>query len=240
VKNLLVIMGKEPVPGAVKTRLQPRLSEQEAAALYRCLLLDRIEAVRDLPDIDRAIAFFPPSARSWFSRMAPEDFALFPQRGKDLSSRLADIVTARLNGRPEALSIIDSDSPDLPPPLVQESFRRLHSGADVVFGPCADGGYYLVGMREAHPLLFEGIPWSTAEVLQASLAKASSLGLKTALLPPWRDIDTFDDLQAFYRRPADSSPGAPAPGRHTRAYVNRLAEGGKKDLGRDPSPGSSR
>jgi rSAM/selenodomain-associated transferase 1 len=239
VKNLLVIMAKEPVPGAVKTRLQPQLSGQQAAALYRCLLLDRIEAVRDLPDIDRAIAFFPPSARSWFSRLAPEDFVLFPQRGEDLSSRLANIVTARLDGRREAVSIIDSDSPDLPAALVLESFRRLHSGADVVFGPCADGGYYLVGMKAAHPRLFEGIPWSTAGVLPASLARASSLGLTTALLPSWRDIDTFEDLQAFCRRPGDSSPGAPAPGRHTRAYVDRLAEGGKKDLGRSSSPGSS-
>lgn len=155
-----------------------------------------------------------------------------------MSSRLADIVTARLDSR-DAVSIVDSDSPDLPPSLVLESFRRLHSGADVVFGPCADGGYYLVGMKAAHPRLFEEIPWSTAGVLQASLAKASSLGLKTALLPPWRDIDTFEDLQAFYRRPGDPSPGGPAPGRHTRAYVNQLAEGGKRGLGRGSSPGSS-
>jgi uncharacterized protein len=69
----------------------------------------------------------------------------------------------------EAVSIINSDSPDLPMSLVAESFQLLFHQADVVFGPCNDGGYYLIGMKKICPELFVDIPWSTGSVLSKSL-----------------------------------------------------------------------
>lgn len=226
-EDLLVIMAKEPRPGRVKTRLQPRLSPEESADLYHCFLRDRIEGVRGLSGIKKAIAYSPPSAARFFARLAPADFALFPQRGKDLSDRLTAAASFQGERPHGAISIIDSDSPDLPPSLVLDSFRLLRGGADVVFGPCHDGGYYLVGMRRPCPGLFDAIPWSTDRVLSASLARAASLKLKAEVLPPWRDTDTFDDLQALYFRlrnlPLDDGRG----GQDTLAFLERLLGEGK-------------
>ena len=82
-------------------------------------------------------------------------------------------------------------------------------------------------MKGPAPGLFEGIPWSTGEVLQRSLERASSLGLKTELLPPWWDIDTFADLEACFARLQEDPALGGARGRHTRAWLGRLAREGR-------------
>jgi glycosyltransferase A (GT-A) superfamily protein (DUF2064 family) len=64
-----------------------------------------------------------------------------------------------------------------------------------VFGEGADGGYYLVGVKQKHSTLFDGIDWSTSLVLTQSLDKAAQAGLSVALTPVWYDIDTIEDFQ---------------------------------------------
>jgi glycosyltransferase A (GT-A) superfamily protein (DUF2064 family) len=60
-----------------------------------------------------------------------------------------------------------------------------------------DGGYYLIGLTKPVPDLFIDIPWSTDQVCVLTRKKAEALGLKTALLPVCRDLDTVDDLLAL-------------------------------------------
>ncbi len=199
-KLLLVVMAKAPVPGTVKTRLVPHLSPQEATDLYRCLLKDRITTIQTLTGVALAIAFTPSDARDAFTPFADNGLRLFPQKGKHLGERLNNIFVEKLADEFDAVSIIDSDTPDLPASTIRASFERLMSGqADVVFGPCYDGGYYLVGMRRPHPQLFANIPWSTDRVLPDTLERTRALGVRPDLLPRWNDLDTIDDLIAFYR-----------------------------------------
>jgi rSAM/selenodomain-associated transferase 1 len=225
-KRLLVVMAKDPVPGQVKTRLQPRLSPADAADLYLCFLEDRLRDVASLPDIDRAVAFAPESAAHRFASLAPEGFLLFPQRGRDLGEKLNSLFSTTLALGYEAVVITDSDSPDLPRSLLRHAFASLAGGSDVVFGPCRDGGYYLVGMKTAAPGLFANIPWSSSRVLEKSLAGADRLGLKADLLSPWQDIDTFEDLRAFYRRRRGTVPGEDTRGQQTLSFLEKLAEAG--------------
>jgi rSAM/selenodomain-associated transferase 1 len=203
-KALVVVVAKEPIPGKVKTRLCPELSPTDAAGLYKCFLLDRIREISTLPGVDRGIAYTPENALETFSAMAGDGFDLFPQRGEGLGERLNNIFLDKLGEGYDAVAIIDSDTPDLPSSLIKESFRLLLSKqTEVVFGPCHDGGYYLVGMREPHPALFSGIPWSTSNVLSMSLKKSRKLGLNVNLLSYWNDLDTFEDVLKFYRKYKD-------------------------------------
>lgn len=223
VKSLLVVVAKAPVPGEVKTRLTPEFSPQQAADLYHCFLQDRMRAIGSLKDIDLAIAFTPDDARETFAPFARRGFKLFAQRGKNLGERLNNIFLDQLAGDYHAVSIIDSDSPDLPGSTVEESFTRLLSdGADVVFGPCYDGGYYLVGMRKPHPSLFRDIPWSTESVLAQTLKKAKQLNLKTVLLPWWNDLDTFEDLIDFFNKYKNQPFEENGAGEKTRAFLSRM------------------
>ena len=221
--KLLVVVAKEPVPGKVKTRLFPELSPAVAADLYRCFLHDRIQEVSTLNEVDSAIAYTPEDARETFITLALDGFELFAQQGKHLGERLNNIFLEKLSQGYKAVSIVDSDSPDLPKSLIKESFELLLSKqADIVFGPCYDGGYYLVGMRKPNPELFRNIPWSTENVLSVTLEKARKMGLNVKLLSTWNDLDTFEDLIEFYNMYKDRPLSKDWAGNKTFAFLSRL------------------
>jgi glycosyltransferase A (GT-A) superfamily protein (DUF2064 family) len=111
---------------------------------------------------------------------------------------------------------MSSDSPTLPAAFVAEAFERLRDGADVVLGPCDDGGYYLIGLRAPQPRLLREVPMSTPTVTRDTLALADELGLRVALLPQWYDIDTAADLA---RLRAELRAAAPEVAPRTRAFL---------------------
>ena len=211
----VAIMAKAPRPGAVKTRLCPPLLAAEAAALYRCFLLDKIAAVRELVGAQPALAYTPDEARAEFATLAP-DFSLVPQRGRDLGVRLHTTLTDLLAaGHPGAIAV-DSDTPTLPREFLQQAVDCLaQPGADIVLGPTEDGGYYLIGVRAAHRELFDGVPWSTPEVLEITLRRATAAGLQAVCLPTWFDVDTPDDLRRLHTV-LDGRPAVAPAGRTAR------------------------
>jgi uncharacterized protein len=191
----VAIMAKAPRPGAVKTRLCPPLLAAEAAALYRCFLLDKIAAVQALSGVRPMVAYTPDEAQAEFAVLAP-DFALVPQRGPDLGARLHTTLASLLAaGHPGAIAV-DSDTPTLPREFLQQAVDCLTGpGPDVVLGPTEDGGYYLIGVRVANRALFDDMPWSTSAVLEITLRRAAAAGLQTVCTPAWFDVDTPDDLR---------------------------------------------
>jgi rSAM/selenodomain-associated transferase 1 len=221
--KLLVVVAKEPVPGKVKTRFIPQLSPADAAGLYRCSLHDRITEISALNGVDRAIAYTPEDARDTFTELSLDGFELFAQRGKGLGERLNNIFQDNLARGYQAVSIVDSDSPDLPKSIINESFGLLLSKqAEVVLGPCHDGGYYLVGLRKPYPELFRNIPWSTKNVLSTTLEKAGKMGLNVRLLSRWNDLDTFEDILEYYNRYKDHPLSKNWPGKKTFVFLSQL------------------
>ncbi|OGK76107.1 MAG: hypothetical protein A2X51_05710 [Candidatus Rokubacteria bacterium GWC2_70_24] len=198
-KPAVGVMAKVPGLEPVKSRLHQALTQEMATVLYRCFLLDRLEALATLPGIDALAAFTPPTGRARMVALAPEGFRLVAQQGRDLGERLSNLLAGLLaSGHPGAMAI-DSDSPTLPMAHVREAAEVLARGAaDLVLGPSDDGGYYLVGLRRGAPGLFEGIPWSTDRVLPLTIEKAGRLGLRTHLLPEWFDVDTEADLRRLH------------------------------------------
>ena len=195
----VAIMAKAPRPGTVKTRLCPPLLAAEAAALYRCFLLDKIAAVGTLVGTQPVIAYTPDDAHAEFCGLAP-DFSLLPQHGHDLGARLHTTLASLLAAGHAAAIAVDSDTPTLPSAFLQQAVNCLSQpGPDVVLGPTEDGGYYLIGVRLAHRELFDGVPWSTSTVLEVTRRRAAAAGLRAAYLPSWFDVDTPDDLERLRR-----------------------------------------
>jgi len=190
----VAIMAKAPRPGTVKTRLCPPLLPTEAAALYRSFLVDKIAAVGALVGARPVIAYTPADARSEFAELAPA-FSLVAQHGDDLGARLhATLAGLLADGHAGAIAV-DSDTPTLPRAFMQQAVHCLsRPGPDVVLGPTEDGGYYLIGVRRAHPELFDAMPWSTSAVLDVTRHRAARIGLRATCLPPWFDVDTPEDL----------------------------------------------
>jgi rSAM/selenodomain-associated transferase 1 len=214
-------MAKAPVAGQVKTRLCPPLSAQDAAELSRCFLLDKVAQVRKVTGAEPVVAYAPDEAAAVFETLAP-GFRLLPQRGGDLTARLLSILERLFADGCDAAILIDSDTPTLPVGLLEDAVTLAASGAyDLVLGPSDDGGYYLIGLRRPRAELFEGMPWSTPAVFEETLRRADALGLRTAQLAPWYDVDTAVDLA---RLTAELAGGLGGGARQTREFVlGRLA-----------------
>lgn len=213
----VAVMAKVPGLVPVKSRLHHSLTPAMATLLYRCFLLDRLDALVALPQVHPVVAFTPPEGRRRMEALAPAGVRLVVQEGRDLGERLSNLLAGLVaDGHPGAMAI-DSDSPSLPMTYVREAAETLASGAaDVVLGPAEDGGYYLIGLRRRQAALFEGIPWSTERVLDLTLAKAKRLGLRVHLLPAWYDVDTESDLRRLYE---EVTSGEHGPARTRRCLL---------------------
>jgi uncharacterized protein len=216
---LLIIFAKEPRPGQVKTRLSPPLSPKEAAQLYHSFLLDILEEMARVPEVRLAMGFSPPGAQVIFRGLVPPGTDLFPQEGADLGERMARAFAWGFAAGCGPVLLRGSDVPDLPAAVVAEAREVLAAGrAQVVLGPCPDGGYYLVGLNEPQPLLFQGPAWSSSTVMAETLDLARHLDLRVHLLSTWPDIDTYDNLRTFLHR---AGP-APQPGWRSREKALKL------------------
>lgn len=199
-KQGLIVFAREPLPGTVKTRLAAAVGDQAAAELYETMLQDVLKTARQLSDTEIVVFWaceeesLPVLADRYRCRSRR-------QRQGDLGQRMQAAFEEMFADGYEQCCIIGSDAPDLPLSYIQDACQLLASEkTDVVFGPGRDGGYYLLGLRQVWPQLFKDISWSSAFVLEQSLAAAHYSGLTAALLPEWQDIDTLEDLQAFQER----------------------------------------
>lgn len=203
-EGAIIIFAKAPVPGAVKTRMCPPLTPDEAATLHGSLVMDAVERTRSLRGFDVFLACTPGMDHPFFQTLAARHrLRLCDQVGDDLGQRMDHALTAAFTrGYAHAL-LVGTDIPNLSAGHYQRA-KALLQAADVVLGPTQDGGYYLVGAKHPVPALFAGIPWSTGSVLAQSRARAERAGLVVGLLEPERDLDTFDDVRAVLREDAGS------------------------------------
>lgn len=233
------IMAKAPLAGSVKTRLTPPLTSEEASVLSACFLRDTARNVSD-QEADGLIVFTPAEERASFDGLAPQSFQLLAQRGGSLGDRLLNATTDLLSAGYESICLINSDSPTLPPAILLSAMEALAPEGDrLVLGPAEDGGYYLIGLKNPHQILFDRIAWSTSEVLAHTIERARQISLPVVMLPKWYDVDdamTLDRLCSdFFSRGSLSANGYrqyPAP--FTRKYLADLL---KLDNGRRLSQG---
>ena len=221
----LILFAKPPLAGRVKTRLAQNLGRDEAARLYACFLRDAAGTARALRDARPGVSLvcewvlergesleeFP--LADWL----PGAFLHRAQTGADLGMRMSAALGRCLAFGRRAV-LIGTDFPDLPHEVLSDAFESLAStnAPEITLGPAADGGYYLIGMNRFAPEIFTGVPWSTSEVLSYTVERADALGVGTAFLPEWRDVDDADDLEALKGRLSRDDSRA----RHTREYLS--------------------
>jgi uncharacterized protein len=218
-ESALLVIAKRPAAGQTKTRLTPPLSAEAAAELYECLLGDTLDVARRVPGVDRGILYLPQGSEPYFAALAP-DFALTLQQGAALGERLDNALTALLGRGYRRVVIMNSDGPSLPAEYLAAAFDALAGGAEIVFGPSDDGGYYLVGASRPAPRPLRDVKMSTPTVLADTLALAAAEGLRVALLPPWYDVDEVADLKRLARELAHAPRAVAA---RTREFLKVLA-----------------
>ena len=190
--RVLVIMAKAPRLGAVKTRLMPSLPPEAVTSFYRCLLADTLALALSLRNVEVAI-MCPQSDVNELAQLAGREVSVVAQNGEGLAAGLTSVFAHFAEGRGQRTIAFNSDSPHLPPSVLEGAFEML-AAHDVVVGPTFDGGYYLVGAKASHPSLFARDGMGTNSALDTLLSRAQALSLSVAFAEPFYDIDVPDDL----------------------------------------------
>ncbi len=122
--------------------------------------------------------------------------SLYAQKGNNLGERMYNAVQWLFDNGYQKVSLIGTDSPDLPLAFIKDAFQKLDS-YKLVIGPSEDGGYYLIGMKNPFDMLFKNIEWGSDKVLKDTVSKAHSAGISYFLLPEWYDIDDLRSLSRW-------------------------------------------
>ncbi len=193
-KNALIIFTREPVPGMTKTRLMPELSPEQCAELHKCFLND-ISKEMDKQDADLFVAYTggePAFLRKAFRRAFRKDRA-FEQSGADLGERMENAFRHVLGRGYDKAVLIGTDIPEIRSETIDDAFDSL-DGRDIVIGPTADGGYYLIGMKEARHEAFDVRLYGVGTVFDETVASIRAAGLTVSQVRAYSDIDEPADL----------------------------------------------
>lgn len=190
--RVLGLFAKWPEPGRVKTRLAANTSPDWAARVAAAFLSDTLSRLERV-NARRVLAFAPADAGPAFGERVGDRYALVPQADGDLGKRMQAFFASQFAAGAEIVVLLGTDSPTLPVRFVELAFEELQR-TDVVLGPATDGGYYLIGCRRLPPI-FDGVAWSGPTVLADTVARLAADSWNLAVLPPWYDVDTFEDWQ---------------------------------------------
>ena len=192
----LIIFVKNNIEGKVKTRLAAGIGQQKALEVY-AKLLDHTHLSTRCLDAEKTV---------YFSEYTEEDgiwadgnFVLSQQSGQELGERMLQAFESQFSKGAERVCIIGSDTFEITQDLIRKAFEMLKE-KEVVVGPARDGGYYLLGMKELQPELFQNKSWSTESVLSQTLEDLDRLQLKYSLLPELNDIDHKEDWLEHQRK----------------------------------------
>jgi len=213
-ERALIIMAKAARVGHVKTRLAASLPAEAVVELYRCMIEDTLDLARSVST--EALAIVCPTSdvadlTSWLPTIE-----VVGQQGDGLAAGLVSAFRVFIDRGYRRVVAIDGDSPQLPTETLDKAFQLLDE-ADVVVGPTADGGYYLVGSMTAQAELFDTRRMGTGGALDSLMASAEALDLQVAFTETRYDVDEPEDLGRLARELGSFPHRAP----RTAAWVAR-------------------
>ena len=182
-KAALIIFVRNPELGKVKTRLARDVGDEEALAIYKALLGHTRNTALQV-NAERLL-FYSQAIREndgW----PMKHFTKRRQEGTDIGERMQHAFETALTKADKAV-IVGSDIAQINARIIEQAFAALDE-ADFVIGPALDGGYYLLGMKQTTPTLFQNMQWSTSQVCSQTLQRIQQLG-KT-----YREVDTLPDI----------------------------------------------
>ncbi|WP_445366493.1 TIGR04282 family arsenosugar biosynthesis glycosyltransferase [Methylomonas sp. BW4-1] len=191
--SVLMIFCKAPIPGQVKTRLQPALSAEQAAAAHRQLAYMTLDRAFEQPLCAVELHCAPDASHGFFQDCARRyPLTLKGQYGADLGERMQQAFNDAL-GRYRHALLMGCDCPSLSSDDLLRASAVLHEGHDAVIAPADDGGYVLIGLNETQPGLFSDMSWGHDQVMVTTRNRAKDIGLNLYELDSQWDVDTYSD-----------------------------------------------
>ncbi len=199
-EKCILLFIKYPEKGNVKTRLAKDIGHDFTLRLYKNFVLDILDELSRCT-YNLVIYYYHHKDSSHVKKWIEGNYFCIPQNGETLGERMKNAFENVFSEGYSKVIIIGSDIPDLSIKLIDEAFNELDKH-DAVIGPSYDGGYYLIGMKKEKflPEIFQGIEWSTEKVFNETIRIFRENEYNVHMLPEMLDIDTIDDLKAFYER----------------------------------------
>jgi len=192
-KPRLLIFAKAPVAGAVKTRLNPALGAEGAAALAQRMLVHALAQAKaaQLGAVELCVS---PAAtdKAWGPWRARHTGPWADQGEGNLGERMARAVQ-RVLAAGQSVLVVGTDCPALDATLLRRAAAAL-TQHDACLIPAYDGGYVLLGLRRFDATVFSEIAWSTASVARVTLERLQQRGCSVQVFAPLHDIDEPADL----------------------------------------------
>jgi rSAM/selenodomain-associated transferase 1 len=210
-------MARAPSSGG-KSRLGSGVSPARLDALRAALLADTLDVVGravDLFNFDATIFVTPRDGAAEILMLSDRSWPVAAQSEGDLGGRMRAALAHLVAGGAPSAILVGTDIPMLTVAHLAAARDLLETSGGVVLGPAEDGGYFLVGMRQVHAALFDGVAWGTASVLTDTLRLADRAGIEVRLIEGCYDVDTMDDLRRLERDLASAAADV-AP--HMRAW----------------------
>lgn len=198
----LIIFTRYPEPGKTKTRMIPVLGEEGATQLQRQMTEETLKIAHKI-NSDRSVSlviYFAGGNKELMQKWLGTDLVYQKQSERgDLGQRMRSAFEESFSQGVKRIVIIGTDCPDLDENIIIQAFKALKQ-QDLVLGPAADGGYYLIGLSRLVPELFRGINWGTSEVFAQTEAIARQLNLSVSYFCVLQDVDRPEDLSIWQNK----------------------------------------
>ena len=190
-KKLLLIFAKNPVLTKVKTRLAATIGDEKALFTYENLLQKTSEIIEGI-DVHKSLYYsdYIEVEDVWENNVSDKNI----QVGKTLGEKMENAFKKGFSQGFSEIVIIGTDLWDINVNDINQAFKALERNAGVI-GPATDGGYYLLGLSEWIPEVFEDKKWGTSSVLNDTMQ--SFKNKKVLKLDYKNDIDNYKDLCTF-------------------------------------------
>lgn len=185
----IIVFAKPPVAGVAKTRLIPALGETGAAQLHARLLEQTIKIAVKASQTVYLFTAMEHEHEAFIDLQSRYAITLLSQADGDLGARMRDAFA-----RVGPALLIGTDCPNIDAALLVRCALALQHH-DAVFVSAEDGGYALIGLHQPFDELFNGIPWSSAQVMPKTVERLHKLQLRWLEVAQLWDVDTPDDYE---------------------------------------------
>ncbi len=197
---VLNLFAKTPVAGKVKTRLIPRVGAEKAAQIAEKFILYTLERTTSEWPGERVLWLWPDTHHPLVTRVRTRySIDIRTQAPGNLGVKMMAALEHGLQ-RNHPSAVMGCDLLHTPSSVLAEAGRRMQQG-DNVFGRSEDGGFWLLGLNQSAPSLFDGIDWQAGGTGLATAQRAASAGVHfdyQALT--MFDIDRPEDLDRLLRQ----------------------------------------
>ncbi|WP_019504067.1 TIGR04282 family arsenosugar biosynthesis glycosyltransferase [Pleurocapsa sp. PCC 7319] len=196
----LIIFSRYPEPGKTKTRMIPALGAEGAAELQRQMtehMLTIAKKYKSFRNVSIEVHFAGGNGELMLEWLGNKT-EYIPQVSGDLGHKMHLAFDRSFKLGNQRVVTIGIDCPDINQEILENAFNSLQK-QDLVLGPAKDGGYYLIGLNQTLPQLFQNIDWGTEKVLNQTKYIAQQLNLSIHFLPTLSDVDLPQDLTIWQK-----------------------------------------